>query len=117
MKGKRMPTIAIITGVLAVMGGWAAQDKYTVKVPNGLAFAEFRGYEAWQLVSISQNGDHIAAILANPVMIQAYLGGAPGNGKPFPDGAKMAKIHWNPEKMETFPAATVQAPSMTSTSW
>jgi hypothetical protein len=40
-------------------------------------------------------------------MIDAYLAGAPGNGQPFPDGAKMAKIHWNPTKMETFPAATV----------
>ena len=109
MKGKRMLTIAIIAGVLAVVGGWAisAQDKYTVKVPNGLAFSEFRGYEAWQVVSISQDGNLIAAILANPVMIKAYLAGVPGNGKPFPDGAKMAKIHWNPKKMETFPAATV----------
>jgi len=35
------------------------------------------------------------------------LAGVPGNGKPFPDGAKMAKIHWNPKKMETFTAATV----------
>lgn len=25
----------------------ATQDKYTVKVPNGLAFSEFRGYEDW----------------------------------------------------------------------
>ncbi len=59
MSGKRMLTIAIITGVLAVVGGWAisAQDKYTLKVPNGLAFSEFRGYEAWQVVSISQDGD------------------------------------------------------------
>jgi hypothetical protein len=40
-------------------------------------------------------------------MIKAYQEGAPGNGKPIPDGAKMAKIHWNPKKMETFPAATV----------
>jgi len=98
MKGKRMLTIAIVTGVIAVVGGWAiaAQDKYTVKVPNGLAFSEFRGYEAWQVVSISQDGNLIAAILANPVMINAYLAGVPGNGKPFPDGAKMAKIHWNP---------------------
>jgi hypothetical protein len=109
MSRKRLLTIAIITGVLAVVGGWAmsAQDKYTVKVPNGLAFSEFRGYEAWQVVSISQDGDLIAAILANPVMVDAYLAGVPGNGKPFPDGAKLAKIHWNPKKMETFPAATV----------
>jgi hypothetical protein len=52
-------------------------------------------------------GDLIAAILANPAMIDAYLAGVPGNGKPFPDGAKLAKIHWIPKKMETFPAATV----------
>jgi hypothetical protein len=109
MKGKMMLTIASITGVLTVVGGGAisAQDKYTVKVPNGLAFSEFRGYEAWQVVSISQHGNSLAAILANRVMIKAYLAGVPGNGKPFPDGAKMAKIHWNPKQMETFPAATV----------
>ena len=109
MSSKRMLTIAIMTGVFAVAGGWArsAQDKYTVKVPGGLAFSEFRGYEAWQVVSISQDGDLMAAILANPVMIKAYQAGVPGNGKPFPDGAKLAKIHWHPKKMETFPAATV----------
>jgi len=33
--------------------------------------------------------------------------GVPGNGKPFPDGSKMAKIHWTPKKLETFSAATV----------
>jgi len=85
----------------------ATHDKYTVKVPGGLAFSEFRGYEAWQVVSISQNGGAIAATLANPEMIKAYLAGVPGNGKPFPDGAKMAKIHWSPKKLETFPDATV----------
>ena len=100
---------ALVLVLLAVLGSMAlaAQDKYTLKVPDGLAFSEFKGYEAWQVVSISQDGDLIAAILANPVMIDAYLAGVPGNGKPFPDGAKMAKIHWNPKKMETFPAATV----------
>ncbi len=84
-----------------------AQDKYTLKVPNGLAFSEFRGYEDWQTVSISHNGNLMALILANPVMIDAYRAGAPGNGKPFPDGSKMAKVHWNLKKMETFPSATV----------
>jgi hypothetical protein len=109
MKRKSILTIPIVTGLLAFVGGMSisAQDKYTLKVPNGLAFSEFKGYEAWQVVSISQNGDHIAAILANPVMIKAYSAGVPGNGKPFPDGSKLAKIHWNPKKMETFPAATV----------
>jgi hypothetical protein len=110
MNGKRMPTVGIIMGVLAFVGGGAisAQDKYTVKVPNGLAFSEFRGYEAWQVVSVSQGaGNLMAVIVANPVMIKAYQAGIPANGKPFPDGSKMAKIHWNPKKLETFPAATV----------
>src|SRR5215471_4694225 len=99
MKNKIMLTIATSTVLLAVLGSLAIsaqnKDKYTVKVPNGLAFSEFRGYESWQVVSISQDGNLVAAILANPVMINAYLAGVPGNGKPFPDGAKMAKIHWN----------------------
>ena len=108
MKGKTTLTILIFAGTLA-LSNWAlsAQDKYTLKVPNGLSFSEFKGYEAWQTVSISQDGSLISATLANPVMIDAYLAGVPANGKPFPDGAKMAKIHWNPKKLETFPAATV----------
>jgi hypothetical protein len=109
MKRKTIGVIAFVVIFLSVLVAlaMAAQDKYTVKVPSGLAFSEFRGYEAWQLVSISQDGNLIAATLANPVMIKAYLDGVPGNGKPFPDGSKLAKIHWNPKKMETFPAATV----------
>jgi len=102
--------MVVVAVALAVLGGRAAvaaQDKYTLKVPGGLAFSEFRGYESWQVVSISEDGGHIAAILANPLMIKAYQEGIPGNGKPFPDGAKMAKIHWIPTKMEVFPAATV----------
>jgi len=109
MISKRLAAIATITGVFAAIGAWAmsAQDKYSLKVPNGLAFSEFRGYETWQVVSISHNGNLMAAILANPEMIDAYLAGVPGNGKPFPDGAKLAKIHWNPEPMPTWPAAIV----------
>src|SRR3989475_6919703 len=109
MKSKGIPAVVIIAVSLAVSGSMAraAQDKYTVKVPNGLAFSEFRGYEGWQPVSISHNEKVMAVILANPVMINAYKSGIPGNGKPFPDGSQMAKIHWNPKKMEVFPTATV----------
>jgi mono/diheme cytochrome c family protein len=73
----------------------SAQDKYALKIPNGLAFSEFRGYEAWSVISLSHNGDKLAAILGNPVMINAYKAGIPGNGQHFPDGAMMAKVHWN----------------------
>jgi hypothetical protein len=85
----------------------AAQDKYTVKVPGGLAFSEFRGYEAWQAISVSRNEKVVAVILGNPVMINAYQAGIPGSGKPVPDGARMAKIHWTPKPNEFFPEATV----------
>jgi hypothetical protein len=107
--------VSIAVSVLAVMGGRAtfAQDtgpaKYNVRVPNGLAFSEFRGYESWQLISISYNDKVMAATLGNPVMINAYKAGIPGNGKPFPDGAKMAKIHWVPKKLEALPTANVPA--------
>jgi hypothetical protein len=110
MESKRMRTFAIVTALASALGGSAMsaqQEKYTLKVPGGLAFSEFRGYEGWHLVSVSQDGGLFAAILANPVMIEAYQKGIPGNGKPLPDGSKMAKIHWNPKKLETFPAATV----------
>ena len=84
-----------------------AADKYAVKVPGGLAFSEFRGYEAWQTIAMSRNDKVVAVTLGNPVMIAAYQAGFPGNGKPVPDGAKMAKIHWSPKPNQFFPTATV----------
>ncbi len=52
----RFQTVTVITllltGVSAGVG--YAQDKYRVKVPGGIAFSEFRGYESWQVVSVSQ---------------------------------------------------------------
>ena len=105
MKSKSMLIIAIVMVALAILGSRAisAQDKYSLRVPGGLAFSEFRGYEKWQVVSISENGGLIAVILVNPVMINAYQAGVPDNGKPFPDGSKMAKIHWIPKKNEMYP--------------
>ncbi len=100
MKRTRIPPTVTVVALLAALGGiaLAAQDKYALKVPGGLAFADFRGYEDWQTVAVSQNGSTIETILGNPEMIGAYKAGIPSNGKPFPDGAKMAKIHWNAEK-------------------
>ncbi len=113
MKFKRMLISVSVAVSLAVVSGVAIsaakdEDKYTVKVSGGLAFSEFRGYESWQVIAVSHHGDMIAAILGNPVMIQAYKDGIPGNGKPFPDGAMMAKIHWNAKIAEKDPGhATV----------
>jgi len=106
--------IATISAVLAAVGGTAfsAQDRYTLQVPNGLAFSEFRGYEKWQVVAVSQSGELIEVILANPQMIDAYQAGIPGNGKPFTDGSKMAKIHWNAKKSAEAPAPTLVSESL-----
>jgi len=98
--------ITIIAAGLAVVGGTAiSADKYTVQVPGGLAFSEFRGYEDWPIISMSDNNGKFAAILGNSAMMEALRAGVPGNGKPFPDGAKMAKIHWTPKTQTTYPGS------------
>lgn len=85
--------------VVAFLAGFAisAQDKYTLQVPSGLPFADFRGYEDWQVVAVSQTESLLKVMVANPTMIRAYRAGIPGNGQPFPDGSKIAKIEWRPK--------------------
>jgi len=107
MKGKTIRVTLIVGVFLSVLVALAlaAQDRYTLKVPNGLAFSDFRGYEDWQVVAPSQTDASkvIRVILANPVMMKAYREGVPGNGKPFPDGSKIAKIEWEPRKITDAP--------------
>jgi hypothetical protein len=100
MKGKVVisATGAVVLGALATVAAIAAQDKYTVSVPDGLAFSEFKGYEDWQSVAVSVTETSVKSILANPAMIKAYKEGIPGNGKPFPEGSKIVKIEWIKEK-------------------
>lgn len=83
------------TIALADSAGKSTQDKYSVKVPGGIALAECRGYEKWEVISLSHNGDKLALISGNPAMIGAFKAGIPDNGKAVPDGAKMSKVHWN----------------------
>jgi len=83
----------------------SARDKYTLQVPNGLAFSDFRGYENWQVVAVSQTDDLLKVMVANPTMIEAYRAGIPLNGNPFPDGSKIAKIEWKPKKSTEAPFA------------
>ena len=100
--------VGLLLSLVAVLAP-ASGDKYAVKVPGGLAFSEFRGYEAWQTISVSRNERVVAVILGNHDMIKAYQAGFPANGKPVPDGARMAKIHWMPKPNEFFKEATVPA--------
>src|SRR5882757_7862279 len=92
LKTKYTWAIAMSVVPLVVAGGLAlaAQNRDSLKVPNGLSFSEFKGYENWETVAVSQTERGLKAILANPAMIKAYRNGVPGNGKSFPDGAKIA---------------------------
>jgi Cytochrome P460 len=108
MNRKSTLTIGVTMAVLALLSVRAisAQDKYTLKVPGGLAFAEFKGFESWQVISLSQSDKLMSAIVGNPIIIAAYRAGVPDNGKPFPDGSRMAKIHWTPKQSESAPGPT-----------
>ena len=106
MKRQHITTIALgVASALVVSVVLAAQDRSTpLRSANGIAFSEFSGYDAWQLIATSQPDDAggcgtskvgcTKAILGNPTMIQAYREGIPASGKAVPDGAVIAKIEW-----------------------
>ena len=79
-----------------------------MQVPGGLAFSEFRGYQDWQVIAASHNGDKIGDDPRQSGDDRGLQGRAfPSNGKPFPDGAMMAKIHWMAKKAEDQPGEPV----------
>jgi len=102
---KSMLAVGIISvSLVAVVGtAMSAQDKYSLKTPSGMAFSDFRGYEGWEVVSSARTDEVLKVIVANPTMIAAYKAGIPGNGKPFPDGSKIAKLQWKPKKSTEAP--------------
>ena len=105
MNGKRGLTIAVTMAAVAVLSVTArsAQDKYSLMTSSGIAFSDFRGYEDWTVVSSAQTDEVLKVIVANPTMIAAYRSGIPGNGRPFPDGSKIAKLQWKPKKSTEAP--------------
>lgn len=98
-------TAGIVLSGLVGISLVAQQNEDTVKVPGGLALSEFKGYEDWQSVGPSHTDAEnvMRLILANPTMMKAYREGVPGNGKPFPEGSKVAKIEWAPKKITSAP--------------
>ena len=96
-----------IASMLVILAGTAvyAQDKYSLKSPDGVAFSDFRGYEDWSVVSSARTDEVLKVIVANPAMIDAFKAGIPGNGQPFPEGAKIAKLQWKPKKSTEAPFA------------
>ena len=120
----RIPSLLtlIIAVVLAVLGGRAitsqdtGPDKYTVQGPGGLAFSEFRIRTLAGRLHQPDREQVMAVILANPLMIDAYQAGIPGNRKPFPDGSD-GEDPLGSEKAGDVPHGDVRARCMTSTSW
>jgi hypothetical protein len=105
MRTKTIAMAVIVAASLAVLGRvtLAQQDRYTLRVPDGLAFSEFKGYDSWEDVAVSETQGSVKAILGNPTMIGAYKEGIPGNGKPFPEGVKIVKIEWIKKKNPVSP--------------
>jgi hypothetical protein len=116
----RSPFLIAMVGAvsLAALGSMAlaAQDRYTLKIPNGPAFSDFKGYENWQYVAVSQTEDGLKVIAANPTMMKAYRSGTPGNGHAFPEGSKIVKIEWS-QKKETQPYFVVVPDKLKSVSF
>src|SRR5438105_9683426 len=105
MTRKSMLAIGMVSVSLVALIGTAvsAQDKYSLKTSSGVALSDFRGYEDWQVVSSARTDEVLKVIVANPTMIAAYKAGVPGNGKPFPDGSRIAKLQWKPKKSTESP--------------
>ena len=102
---KNIPAIVTVLS-LAVVGGMAlaAQDRYTLKLGK-LSFSDFKGYEDWKNVAVSQTETQLKVILANDVMMKAYRQGLPADGKLFPEGSKIVKIEWSFKKNTLSPYA------------
>src|SRR5260221_3668037 len=107
MKRRNVLKVATVTTVLGVLGVavYAQEkfDKYSLKSPSGIAFSDFRGYEDWAVVSSARTDEVLKVIVANPAMIKAYKDGVPGNGQPFPEGSKIAKLQWSFKKITEAP--------------
>ena len=105
MRRPLLSATAVVALLLSSFGAvaLAAQDRSKLKIPGGLAFSEFKGYEAWEVVAPSQVKDGIKIIAANKVMMQAYKAGLPANGKTFPEGSKVVKIEWAQQQSKISP--------------
>ncbi len=109
-KSRNLPAFVLIValpvvGFLATLGGLAlaAQDRYSLQIPNGLSWSDFRGYEDWKDVAVSQTETSLKVIAANDVMMKAFRDGLPANGQLFPDGSKVTKIEWSFKKNTVSP--------------
>lgn len=102
MRRKTKLSIAMATAALGCAAVYA-EDKYSLRSPDGIAFSDFKGYEDWSVVSSARTDEVLKVIVAYPTMIEAYKAGVPGNGQTFPDGSKIVKLQWKPKKSTEAP--------------
>jgi len=93
MRSKKTLAIVVAFAALGILAGItrAAQDKYTLRLPDGVAFPDFKGYEDWRLISTSKTDDRLKVILGNPTIIAAFKSGIPGERQAIPRGLQDCK--------------------------
>ena len=101
MKRNSKLTISAEYLLLRVNGRTAQDGALPIAYRNRVL--RFKGYEDWAVVSSARTDEVLKVIVANPTMIDAYKAGVPGNGQPFPDGSKIAKLQWKPKKSTEAP--------------
>lgn len=104
-RNKRIISTTATLGMFAAATLWAqdAQQKYSLVSPGGIAFADFKGYEDWAVVSSARTDEVLKVIVGNPAIIDAFKKGAPAGGKVFPEGSKLVKLQWTPKKSTEAP--------------
>jgi hypothetical protein len=112
---QRIAGLTVIATAMAVLAVLVAaplfaqgqdKDKYSLKSPSGIAFADFRGYEDWAVVSSARTDEILKVIVANPTMIRAYKAGVPGNGQPFPEGSMIASSSGSRRRVQRPPSSS-----------
>ena len=97
--------------------GPCGAGQVTLKVPNGFAFSEFRGYENWQNVAVSQTENGLKVIAANRAMIKAYRNGIARQRQAVPEGSKIVKIEWTTKKSAESPYLVMVPDTLKSVSF
>ena len=82
MKSRRITaSLSVTAWIFVVTVLVAGQDRFSLTSPDGIAFSEFKGYDAWQVIAPSQLDGVVKAIVGNPVMIKAFSERIPVNGR------------------------------------
>ena len=74
LRNKKLALAVGAAALFAFGAAIAAQDKYTLQVPGGLAFSEFKGYENWQSVSLSPAFQVLASLSPTAPRWQKFIG-------------------------------------------